>query len=989
MLVENLKKKEIAPGVFNPWNYDIITVPYGEELKWGLHYEFELVEYSIDTNETSDSRYARFKDWTKSKTSTYNGKSYEIVDGWNASTDKSGIIIASNVTPNGETTFDCGSTVVDREPLVRVLLKNAKGDVLLDGYILLHINYLPDNIEITDIAMEDKKFDLCSPVTFGDNWSESSRIILTESSMMAKMAFDETYWADCMELDAAGLSTLDAASTQGAFVKDLKCIDPTCSSYGQVVGLSDTMYVNPRAYRVAMQGPARNVTHNEHGIYQLKIFNFGDIYGNDPQAAGYKSNGTAFAPAKAPVNGYAEYEASNEFEKKSLGDAEFWANGDGNTNFIFYWTLSEEEVEYLTHDKAEPIYVTRWFCFLNKDKVNNRAVYTYKEAPYVWVRMTMKITRDAKAYVYQYKNEDYWFHYQTGEESGYSGVFVDIQAPEYQYHQTIRDERWTKKLSDNLKTNKIDFADNDKSRWKYYFAPKEYQITALNGETYTVTPRSGSGDNKWNQLFCKYVYPHKYANFGRANIDSYWLDPATITKASDAHTWDEAKLKDILAQCAIIYSNELDEQGNVVRDAGVFNDSILYAVRTADYALQAAYTPIAKILYQEQYDGNTQSYHDAGTVELIHWLKNTTNKNYAGRDYPIGGVESIDPDDLDNLVCYDVLNAIGYAMLPNDNEKLDTVCAYEYNHRHIGMNDWNKANAAAGTDNLPKNGYVNAGTENQKVELYAWLGVVRDNGCNVAQYVDQKQRDEEVTPTNATFKAAWERPINLKALYVDPAKDAKTNENIIYLIDYLKLFDWRGIKDERTPGVDAWGYMWKDHYWFWAYYNVRQIDIDLRKSRVMTNMDKKNRTADKEWVPLDQVTNSYYDDHLILRLVDENGSRLANTVYYYNDWSDWSKTAFNDWTYGHAMTYQQEASANTYIKNMMGLEKIAPNGTELSEAQLLKNKRRFGAIYYRNDTGNAEDFDLRIPITIWYEWGFLDYVVNLHVAFSAGQTPDF
>ena len=89
------------------------------------------------------------------------------------------------------------------------------------------------------------------------------------------------------------------------------------------------------------------------------------------------------------------------------------------------------------------------------------------------------------------------------------------------------------------------------------------------------------------------------------------------------------------------------------------------------------------------------------------------------------------------------------------------------------------------------------------------------------------------------------------------------------------------------------------------------------------------------------------------------------------------------------MAYQQEASANTYIMNMMGLKKTTPNGTELSDAQLLKNKRRFGAIYYRNDTGNAEDFDLRIPITIWYEWGFLDYVVNLHVAFSAGQTPDF
>jgi hypothetical protein len=811
----------------------------------------------------------------------------------------------------------------------------------------------------------------------GDIWSESSRIILTEKTMLSRMAFDDTYWADCMP------------DPQGTLVKDLVC---AYNAGHGVVGINDTAYVTPDAYRVAMQSDndyvgavaspygatGRGTTHNEHGIYQLKIFNFGDLYGNKK---GDTSNGTAFNPASAPVNGSADYETSNAIENKALGDAEFWPNGDGNTNFIFKWILSEEEVEALTHDKAEPVYVTRWFRFIAKDVKRGRGVYQYDKWPYVWVRLTMKIARNAKAYGYEEKIENYWFHYQTGNDDGWSGVFVDIQAPEYEYHPTIADQRWIKNLSDNLVTNKIKFADNDKSRWKYYFAPKEYQITALNGETYTVTPRSGSGDNKWNKLFCKYVYPHDYANFGNANWDSYLPDPATLGTTDDSHVWDEATLEETLAKCAIIYSNEVDATGNTVRDAGVFNDTILYAVRTADYATQDKYTPIAKINYQEQIDGNTGTYATAGQVELVHWLKNFVNKDYAGRTYPIKGEPSINATDAENLVCYDVLNAIGYAMLPNDNEKLDTICAYDNNHNHIGSNDWNKENAKLGADNLPKNGYVNAGSENEKIELYSWLGVVRNNGCNVAQFVKQVKNDGPI----ATFKASWQRPINLKAPYLDPAIDAKTDENIIYLIKKLELFDWRGIKDIQNFPADAWGYMWKDHYWFWGYYNVYQIDVDLRYSRVMTNLHKGQRSAANEWVPLSDVTDTYDPNHLILRLVQEDGSLIANTIHSYNTWSDWTKTGYNDWTYGHAFQYQSEESCNTYIMNMMGLKAETPNGSVLSEQQLKKNMRRFGAIYYKNDSGNVEEFDLRIPMTIWYEWGYLDYVLNLHVDRTGGN----
>ena len=592
MLVENLKKKEIAPGVFNPWNYDIIKVPFGEEEKWGLHYEFNLVEYVIDNNVTSDSKYACFKDWTKTKTHTPTGytQSYEIVDGWNATTDKSGVIIARNVTPDGLTTTDAGKTIVDREPLVRVMLKNAKDQVLLDGYILLHINYLPDNLEITELPIEDKKFDLCSPVIGGDLWSESSRIILTEKTMLSRLAFDDTYWADCMP------------DPEGKLVAELECAyDPAHKNEaGKPIGLNDTAYVTPDAYRVAMQSDrdyvgavgspygatGRGTTHNEHGIYQLKIFNFGDLYGNKK---GDTSNGTAFNPASAPVNGSADYETSNAIENKALGDAEFWPNGDGNTNFIFKWILSEEEVEALTHDKAEPVYVTRWFRFLAKDVKRGRAVYQYDKWPYVWVRLTMKIARDAKDYLYTEKIDNYWYHYNTGAYDGWSGTLIDIEAPKKDL--TIRDKRWIKNISDNLKTegngaNKMHLLNAAreyvKGTEKYYFAPKTYEIKVQTGDTYKITPRHGNDNPNWDKLVCKYVYPHDYANFGNANWDSYLPDPAHLTTAQDTHAWNEETLKADLAKCAIDYN------------AGVFTDTILYAIKVGDdESVAANYTPIA------------------------------------------------------------------------------------------------------------------------------------------------------------------------------------------------------------------------------------------------------------------------------------------------------------------------------------------------------------------------------------------------------------
>ena len=131
-------------------------------------------------------------------------------------------------------------------------------------------------------------------------------------------------------------------------------------------------------------------------------------------------------------------------------------------------------------------------------------------------------------------------------------------------------------------------------------------------------------------------------------------------------------------------------------------------------------------------------------------------------------------------------------------------------------------------------------------ELHAWLGVVAVNNCNVAVYMDQVKHDDDNV---ATFLASWQRPINIDVTPIDVALDANTQENYIYLVDYLKMFDWRGNKPHQ-------GYMWDDHYYFWAYYNVYQIDVDMRPASILTNMHQAERVAlrKSEWTWLDKVT---------------------------------------------------------------------------------------------------------------------------------------
>jgi hypothetical protein len=643
-------------------------------------------------------------------------------------------------------------------------------------------------------------------------------------------------------------------------------------------------------------------------------------------------------------------------------------------------------------------------------------------------------------------------------ENGWSGIIFDIQAP--RDGQTIRNQRWLSYISSTMtadgsenhyKLTAYETSPNISAcgHSKYYFAPKEYKITtktminkyanAQGLTTYTITPRNGNSmtdakryrepslagrtaftipapiaggvndtyvnADEWDQMFCKYIYPHTYDNmyltksewwtanaiaagpvdFRHLGTDAaratnnaadirYINDPAfhsyiqflpntaNITTSTDKHKWVESTLKKTLQECAIRYND------------GVFNDTILYAKNEQT----GEYTPIARLNFYEQFVNNAGangSWRAAGTIELIHWLP----LDATAADVEAGNAK-------ENLVVYDVLNALGYPM------KKDGKCDFDNAREFINK------------------------------QLRAWVGVILNNGCDVAIYVAQGEGDKKGTtapngvrddyvagedqkieinglgsngevkllnltrnglteyiaapadPHNyspvATFLASWERPINLDQSPIEPALDANTNENIVYLLDYLKLFDWRGDKNHQ-------GYMYSgnpSHWWFWGYYNVKGIGVDMRTSQVWTNMHKEQRAAANEWVPLNQVTTAahLYGFPSMTNTYDvygagwnENGIKVSSPLgggTTYDPADEWGL-----WTYNS----QAQESA---IEQYMGI-------TPRNETRLA----RFGGIYYENNGDNVTEFDVYIPITIFYEWGSQKYYTLWHIDTTHGR----
>lgn len=174
-------KAKGATTFSKPETVNLTDAKFGQ---YGLKYEFELVNYIIDSNKTSDSKFCNLD-------------------------AKTGKIIAQNVLA-GEKPGDQSASSVNREPLVRVLVKDIKtGAVIKDGYILVHITKEapgtdPENAKTVDLHTYTHMFDLCKGKIFdATSYAEFNQYVLTDGlDNLEKVNFDAQY-------------TIDAKSTTG------------------------------------------------------------------------------------------------------------------------------------------------------------------------------------------------------------------------------------------------------------------------------------------------------------------------------------------------------------------------------------------------------------------------------------------------------------------------------------------------------------------------------------------------------------------------------------------------------------------------------------------------------------------------------------------------------------------------------------------------------------------------------------------------------
>jgi hypothetical protein len=734
---ENVKKMN------NDYTYPLslktwFAKDYDEE-KWGLYYEFRLVDYQVGTNKTRDSRYA------------------EMVD------SKTGKVVAWNVdyTQNHEgTTIKTHSqSAIGREPLVQVLVKNTKGDVVLDGYILLHISdEIPPLQPNKDVIYPTRSytFDLCNA---GDvatyYWDEFSKIVLTDTlNNMTKEQFDEVYVEDFI----AGTKT--AGMNPGDVICEMKQWDANWSE-------------------LETGNPANTTT-----LYLT---------------------GTG---------------------KTKLGQIFYVSNDYGTTNHRFYWTISESELEKLTHHTTLPVTVSRWIRFQIDYSAGNYAA-ALAPYPYVYIKLSTTIDRKYLTDNFGLKNDNYWYNWDwnANVRDGWSAIVFDINEP--------RDGAYINQYVGKIRKTLLGNAENTSgavqlfgnNSHKYFFAPKDVIVNGVK-----ITTQSPDNTQKnYNKLFCKYI-----------NSDNNNAHTFNATEKAD-HTWEwDTKYKKLLDECAIDYNNT----------SCAFTNKYLYANNT-------------RIAELDQ---------ETGEITL---LKNATTKA--------------------------ILNAVGYE---------------GSNHENINR------------------------------ELRAWVAMASSNECGVAKVVSYDK-----TADLYSFMTSWQCPINMKEIADDAVLDANTNGNVIYLIDKIKLYDWRG----DYPATQGYMYaiddndMTKNHFWFWAYYNVKSITINMSPSAIQTNMHSGT------FKPMSQITTEAE--------LYAWPSRSKSSVTYSFDLLNGSD--------GQPFNY---ASKEADIEAYMGVNPV--NYT---------NKERFGAIYYANNGDNVTEFDIKVPVTIEYEWGSFTKNIKIHIDATHGN----
>lgn len=151
-------------------NHEVMS--YERAKQFGLHFEYEMLEYTTGTNNTEEDKYGKVDKYTGEFTPQYideNGNQQPCPD------DK---------------TSTTGISAVGREPVVIVKLVNEKSEVVLAGYIKIDI---VKEISTKEITVKDfTKPYVCDGFVCGITWDDMSGKIIEELHM-TKDDFVKTY----------------------------------------------------------------------------------------------------------------------------------------------------------------------------------------------------------------------------------------------------------------------------------------------------------------------------------------------------------------------------------------------------------------------------------------------------------------------------------------------------------------------------------------------------------------------------------------------------------------------------------------------------------------------------------------------------------------------------------------------------------------------------------------------------------------------------
>src|SRR5574344_516172 len=141
---------------------------YGDESKYGLKYDYSLIQYKTGTNATSDSKYAILAD---------------------------GVVLPRIVNASGETISQQGISSVGKRPLVRVRILDSQNRVVVYGFIKLEIVKQVGTITTAEFNFNNKPFG-CDALDLGLTWSQISYQLLEKAAVQSKAEFDALYMFD-------------------------------------------------------------------------------------------------------------------------------------------------------------------------------------------------------------------------------------------------------------------------------------------------------------------------------------------------------------------------------------------------------------------------------------------------------------------------------------------------------------------------------------------------------------------------------------------------------------------------------------------------------------------------------------------------------------------------------------------------------------------------------------------------------------------------